>query len=447
MISDLKIKDWKQFDTVELNFHPNLTIIAGANGSGKSTILRIISRAIGWDYEEVAKFQEITGGEKNADISNYDYMDKFSSSVNFNKKIEEALNNIKKKTNTDKNIEMEDSEASKVGDITMDGNIYGVYVPEADLSATYSIDIYKIVKVTDENESYNEYRWPEVEGVFITSHRMPYIYTSIDYISSKVLEKESYYNQYKDEFINRQLYRYNEPNPTSPFSVLKNSLVAYSLHQKNNGPKVMDEFVHILKKILPDEFGLVDIEVRNGEVILKTEHTDILLDSVSGGISSIIDIVWQVFMTEKPAPFIVIDEIENHLHPSMQRRILPDLIKAFPNIQFIISTHSPFVINSVSDCHLYVLQKNINGYIESTQLDIENHLTDAVDVLKDVLGVSVILPIWREQELNSIMNKHTGKYLNKQVLMELKSDLSRIGMEDYLSDALESFEYGENTDD
>ena len=42
----------------------------------------------------------------------------------------------------------------------------------------------------------------------------------------------------------------------------------------------------------------------------------------------------------------MIDEIDAHLHISLQRKILPFFIKSFPNIQFIVTTHSPFVITS-----------------------------------------------------------------------------------------------------
>lgn len=56
------------------------------------------------------------------------------------------------------------------------------------------------------------------------------------------------------------------------------------------------------------------------------------------------------------APGIVlIDEIELHLHPGWQQRILLDLRRTFPNVQFIISTHSPQVISTVRPDQLRVI--------------------------------------------------------------------------------------------
>ena len=54
---------------------------------------------------------------------------------------------------------------------------------------------------------------------------------------------------------------------------------------------------------------------------------------------------------------VVIDEIELHLHPQWQRRIIPALVSAFPKCQFIITTHSPQVIGSVEMSSLLVLDQ------------------------------------------------------------------------------------------
>jgi predicted ATP-binding protein involved in virulence len=54
---------------------------------------------------------------------------------------------------------------------------------------------------------------------------------------------------------------------------------------------------------------------------------------------------------------LFLDEIEVHLHPSWQRKILPAVQSAFPNAQIFVSTHSPFVIGSVDGAWIYKLEK------------------------------------------------------------------------------------------
>ena len=64
---------------------------------------------------------------------------------------------------------------------------------------------------------------------------------------------------------------------------------------------------------------------------------------------------------------VLIDEIETHLHLELQRTVLPSLIKLFPRVQFIISTHSPYVATSVSNALIYDLERqtaltNLSSY-------------------------------------------------------------------------------------
>lgn len=60
---------------------------------------------------------------------------------------------------------------------------------------------------------------------------------------------------------------------------------------------------------------------------------------------------------------VLVDEIDLHLHPKWQRDIIAFLSKAFPNTQFIVTTHSPLVIQSMDNVNLYVLHREENKII------------------------------------------------------------------------------------
>lgn len=60
---------------------------------------------------------------------------------------------------------------------------------------------------------------------------------------------------------------------------------------------------------------------------------------------------------------VLIDEIELHLHPGWQRKIIPGLTRAFPNCQFILTTHSPQVISSVKPESIFVLENSETGIV------------------------------------------------------------------------------------
>ena len=55
---------------------------------------------------------------------------------------------------------------------------------------------------------------------------------------------------------------------------------------------------------------------------------------------------------------VLIDEIETHLHLDLQKKIMPILTNMFPNIQFIVTTHSPFILNSIKDAVIYDLENH-----------------------------------------------------------------------------------------
>lgn len=81
---------------------------------------------------------------------------------------------------------------------------------------------------------------------------------------------------------------------------------------------------------------------------------------------------------------LLIDEIENHLHPKWQKSIVGIIRKHFPNLQIILTTHSPFVVSSVNDAKIYVcVGKTDHCDIEDATSDYSGYPVD------DVLGTLV----------------------------------------------------------
>ena len=91
------------------------------------------------------------------------------------------------------------------------------------------------------------------------------------------------------------------------------------------------------------------------------------LDEMASGYEALFDIFSEIVIRmEQQAHLkydlpgiVLIDEIELHLHIAWQKKVLPFLIKVFPNIQFIVATHSPFVVSSIDTAVIYDLGKNI----------------------------------------------------------------------------------------
>lgn len=118
---------------------------------------------------------------------------------------------------------------------------------------------------------------------------------------------------------------------------------------------------------------MVDRKPKLQMVIVK-DNTKLAIDQLSDGekcyIAMIGDLARRMAIAnpQKKNPLksngiVLIDEIELHLHPEWQRRIVPSLRTAFPNIQFIITTHSPQVLGEIKDMDIIKLLKEKGSVI------------------------------------------------------------------------------------
>lgn len=103
--------------------------------------------------------------------------------------------------------------------------------------------------------------------------------------------------------------------------------------------------------------------------ICSSQREPFDFNTMSSGYAAVLDIVNDLIMrmeaqTKLRTSFdmegiVLIDEIETHLHLELQKKILPILTGLFPNLQFIISTHSPFILNSLDNAVVYDLEKKV----------------------------------------------------------------------------------------
>ncbi|MDX1909417.1 MAG: AAA family ATPase [Bacteroidia bacterium] len=79
---------------------------------------------------------------------------------------------------------------------------------------------------------------------------------------------------------------------------------------------------------------------------------------------------------------VLIDEIDLHLHPKWQRRVVPKLLEIFPKVQFVVTTHSPLVLGKIHSKHIRILDQ---GHVFGSD-DTYGH--DVSDILEDQMKVS-----------------------------------------------------------
>ena len=142
-----------------------------------------------------------------------------------------------------------------------------------------------------------------------------------------------------------------------------------------------------LERMIPG-YSNLRIELNPSRMLLtNNEGIDLQIDQLSGGYKAVLSVVADIAKRlaianpqsvnplEEEA-VILIDELDLHLHPKWQKTIVEDLRRTFPKCQFIISTHSPFIIQALAASEIYDISKmqyageqgNYNGWsIENIQ--------------------------------------------------------------------------------
>jgi ABC-type multidrug transport system ATPase subunit len=96
---------------------------------------------------------------------------------------------------------------------------------------------------------------------------------------------------------------------------------------------------------------------------------------------------WEDGWENKPA-ILLIDEIENHLHPTWQRRVIPALLEHFPGLQIFATTHSPFVVAGLKAGQVHLLQRDsATGAVTATTNTEDIIGWTADEILRTMLGV------------------------------------------------------------
>ena len=108
--------------------------------------------------------------------------------------------------------------------------------------------------------------------------------------------------------------------------------------------------------------------------ISETTDGQVVLNALSKGTTSLVDLVTRFMVGmaryhsgaadwQKQPGIFVIDEIDAHLHPSWQRRIIPTLQRHFPNVQIFASTHSPMMVAGLEKGQVHLLKRDETGQV------------------------------------------------------------------------------------
>jgi predicted ATPase len=394
----IDLANWRQFKSVHIDFDKQVTVLTGQNSSGKTTLLNILGKHFGWDIN-------------------------FISTPYISKK--------RKKRIWSDVIKIRDSEVDDETNSTINVG-----------SIEYSNDVSCGLTTPTYVKSQYQLQFQNQQGVFglhIPSHRPAISYQQISQIPTDPKTVQQHYQ----EFQQLLFQTYGSQNVRNPGIILKQSLVSLALFGEGNksviGNKEYEKlfvgFQDILRKILPDSLGFQRLEIRMPDVILITNSGQFSLDAMSGGINNILGMAWQIYMygADKESCTVIIDEPENHLHPSMQRSVLPSFAKAFPEYKFIVATHSPFIVSSMPEAKVFGLVYNKNNKITSTEIGEADLSGTPNKILREIFDVPSILPIWVEEKIKTVLAS-LGELEGEEKAKRILDELDKLGLSDQITD-------------
>jgi predicted ATP-binding protein involved in virulence len=109
---------------------------------------------------------------------------------------------------------------------------------------------------------------------------------------------------------------------------------------------------------------------------------------------------WDRALGGKRPGVLLLDEVDAHLHPLWQRKLLPAMREALPDAQILVTSHSPFVISSCPGSRVHVLELDDSGRA-SVRPPVDSPIGESVTTtLKEIFGVDSRFDVLTERELD-----------------------------------------------
>jgi predicted ATP-binding protein involved in virulence len=263
--------------------------------------------------------------------------------------------------------------------------------------------------------------------------------TKNDEFSNKLISNASTSNQ----FFTQQFKQYlvNKKVEQAFEQIDKNARGIQKIH------RFFDVFTQILRRFVEDDSLNLIFDQKQFEFYISLKDgRKITFNQMSEGFSAFISILVDLLIrvdliravvndnTYDPCGIVLLDEPETHLHIKAQYEVLPILTEFFPNVQFIVATHSPAVISSIKNTTIFDLTSRQtvtdevvgSSYSELmvTHFGLDNEFSPIADdiidnVEKAIEETKTNKPLLREK-LQDIL-KGNERYLSPTLRLELES--------------------------
>ena len=382
-IKDINIVNFKGFQNETVVFNGNLTVVIGNNTAGKTTLLKAIQVGLGAYLQSL---KQLPGGAPYR--RNFSSLDKF---MRFDEELRDYIPNDEKPRitiNADFPITQSLCDnCPKVSFIPVKWyrEFAGNYTTHTRACAGELIDaVHQMESLRYDEKQESVYPLVLAFGAKRTSDSQAKSSSNVKERASRIEKAYKFALHDKVDFEGAMewLKHYDK-----------------DIKDKKEFEGTREAFFEALQTAIP---ALSEIDFDNGEieaVVTVTGHTPSRhhFSYMSDGLQSMINIVSEIahrcielngclgHNAVKMTPGVVmIDEIDLYLHPHWQKHVLQDLTKAFPMIQFIVSTHSPFIVQSLQEGQLVSFDKNVLTSGEPFREGLEDITSERMGLQQDI---------------------------------------------------------------
>jgi predicted ATP-binding protein involved in virulence len=361
-INHIRIKNFRGCTDLEAHLNPNFNLFIGDNGSGKTAVLEALTVAISSFFLGIRGANARGIHQKDIRIATFQHSEEYQfpveveaegivhqMPVSWLRTLETNTAEDRKKNRTTtkyaaaiKKIASDIDHAVRMGE--------NVNLP--------LLVYYATGRLFDEARDTDALLKEKQDKMQISSRFRVY---------ERSLEAKSTYKKFQKWFKNKEISRIQKGGRDVSLEVVKSAIM-----------KSLPDCKNIYHEFDPDRPQGLKIELEDGRILPFGS----LSDGTRNFFAIVADMAYMCMTLnphleeralEETEGVVLIDELDLHLHPAWQRKIIKVLREAFPKVQFIATTHSPFLIQETGEGQLIILKNsNIHKITGAANLSIED---------------------------------------------------------------------------
>ena len=376
-LKSLELHNFRAFEDLKIDFHENLTVIIGANGAGKTTIMEGIAIALSSMFVKMDGLSALGINRSQAHLIAYE--------IGSTKDVQEQYPvTVKASASVSTLSEKEEIEWERGLNSSRGQTVYGGASQITSLGVEYQKALRNgdtqiclpVLAYYGTGRLWDYHRNKQTD-VFEKSNRLNGYIDCVDGTANVKLMMNWFMKMTIQKYQNQEIGLGAIPELEAVYSAMKECYSRITGYSK----------VKMQYRMATKELEVAYIDESNNAMRMPINQ---LSDGYKSMISLVADIAYRMAVLnpqflgdvcKNTDGVVFIDEIDLHLHPAWQQRVLDDLRAIFPKVQFIVTTHAPAVINTVPKECIRILKNNAvkSAPIETYGKDANSVLTAIMD--------------------------------------------------------------------